>query len=41
MSDFDNFFFGKTLVKASNDVLFAYPHDIKKWVKHLFVKYND
>ena len=41
MSDFDSFFFGKTLVKASDGILFAYPHDIRRWVKYLFVKYND
>ncbi len=38
--DFDKFFFGKTLVKE-NDVLFAYPHDIKNWVRYIFAKYND
>ena len=39
-SDFDRFFFGKTLVKENNS-LFAYPHDIKNWVRHIFFKYND
>jgi hypothetical protein len=38
-SDFQLFFFGKTLVKE-NDTLFAYPHDIKKWVYFIFRKYN-
>jgi hypothetical protein len=35
--DFQLFFFGKTLIKE-NDVLFAYPHDIKMWVRFLFNK---
>ncbi len=39
-SDFDQFFFGKTLVKRNND-LFAYPHDIKRWVRFIFSKYNN
>lgn len=39
-SDFDRFFFGKTLVKENNR-LFAYPHDIKHWVRYVFFKYND
>lgn len=38
--DFDKFFFGKTLVKKDN-VLFAYPHDIKHWVRYIFIKYKD
>ena len=40
-SDFNSFFFGKTLVKDNNDNLLAYPHDIKKWVQHVFLKYKD
>lgn len=39
-ADFDVFFFGKTLVKENN-TLFAYPHDIKHWVRYVFSKYND
>jgi hypothetical protein len=39
-TDFDNFFFGKTVVKENN-VLFVYPHDIKHWVRYVFAKYND
>ncbi len=38
--DFDTYFFGKTLVKEDN-VLFAYPHDVKNWVRYIFAKYND
>jgi len=38
--DFDKFFFGKTLVKENNK-LFAYPHDIKQWVRYVFSKYKD
>ena len=37
--DFDLFFFGKTLVKQ-DDLLFAYPHDIKVWIRFMFNKYN-
>ncbi|CAM3001766.1 hypothetical protein SAMN05443667_10816 [Flavobacterium gillisiae] len=39
-NDFQRFFFGKTLVK-DNDTLFAYPHDIKMWVRFIFNKYKD
>lgn len=38
--DFDYFFFGKTLTKKDN-ALFAYPHDIKAWIKFIYEKYND
>jgi hypothetical protein len=38
--DLDRFFFGKTLVKL-NGQLFAYPHDIKKWVDFVFYTYKD
>lgn len=38
--DFNRFFFGKTLVKE-NDSLFAYPHDIKNWVRYLFYTYSE
>lgn len=38
--DFEYFFFGKTLTKKDN-ALFAYPHDIKAWVKFIYEKYND
>jgi coenzyme F420-reducing hydrogenase delta subunit len=41
MSDFDVFFFGKTLVKGDDGILFAYPHDIRQWVKYLFVTYSE
>lgn len=37
--DFALFFFGKTLVKQ-NDSLFAYPHDIKVWIRFMLNKYN-
>ena len=37
--DFQLFFFGKTFLKKDN-VLFAYPHDIKKWTVFMFNKYN-
>ncbi len=39
-TDFDKFFFGKTLVKENNS-LFAYPHDIKNWVRYIFFTYKD
>jgi hypothetical protein len=38
--DFQIYFFGKTLVKENNTV-FAYPHDVKRWVRFIFNKYND
>lgn len=38
-SDFQMFFFGKTFFKKEN-TLFAYPHDIKKWTRFMFNKYN-
>ena len=37
--DFIEYFFGKTLVKK-DDLLFAYPHDIKMWIRFMFNKYN-
>lgn len=37
--DFNIYFFGKTLLKKDN-ALFAYPHDIKRWVLFMFNKYN-
>jgi len=37
--DFKLYFFGKTLLKKDN-LLFAYPHDIKMWVDFMFKKYN-
>ena len=37
--DFRLFFFGKTLLKKDN-LLFAYPHDIKAWIRFMFNKYN-
>lgn len=37
--DFRIFFFGKTLLRKE-DLLFAYPHDIKAWVRYMFNKYN-
>jgi len=39
-SDFNKFFFGKTLVKENN-ILFAYPHDIKNWVRYIMHTYKD
>lgn len=38
--DFDTFIFGKTLVEENN-VLFAYPQDIKNWVRYVFFTYKD
>jgi len=38
--DFNKFFFGKTLVKDDKDHLFAYPSDIKRWVRVLFSTYK-
>lgn len=37
--DFQMFFFGKTFLKKE-DRLFAYPHDIKRWTRFMFDKYN-
>lgn len=37
--DFDLFFLGKTFLRKG-DVNFAYPHDIKKWVRFLVQKYK-
>lgn len=37
--DFKLFFFGKTLLKKDNS-LFAYPHDVKMWIRFMFNKYN-
>lgn len=37
--DFQLFFFGKTFLKKDN-VLFAYPHDVKIWTRFMFNKYN-
>jgi hypothetical protein len=37
--DFNLFFFGKTLLKKDN-LLFAYPNDIKAWILFMFKKYN-
>ena len=39
IEDFQLFFFGKTLLK-NNDLSFAYPQDIKEWVRFMFNKYN-
>ena len=38
-NDFQLFFFGKTFLKKDN-VLFAYPHDIKEWIRFMFNKYK-
>ena len=38
-ADFKLFFFGKTLLKKDNS-LFAYPHDVKMWIRFMFNKYN-
>ena len=38
-SEFEIYFFGKTLVSKNNNI-FAYPHDIKKWVDTLFYKFQ-
>uniref|UniRef100_UPI00404B9EAD hypothetical protein n=1 Tax=Flavobacterium sp. TaxID=239 RepID=UPI00404B9EAD len=37
--DFTLFFFGKTLLKK-DDLLFAYPDDVKMWIRFMFNKYN-
>ena len=37
--DFQMFFFGKTLMKQEG-IVYAYPHDVKSWVKFMFNKYN-
>lgn len=34
-TEFNSFFFGKTLVREKNK-LFAYPSDIKIWIRTLF-----
>lgn len=39
-TDFQLFFFGKTFLKKDN-ILFAYPHDIKMWTRFMFNKYNE
>lgn len=39
-TDFQTYFFGKTLLKK-DELLFAYPHDIKTWIAFMFNKYND
>ncbi len=38
-NDFQTYFYGKTFFKKNN-ILFAYPHDIKKWALFMFNKYN-
>lgn len=40
-TDFNKFFFGKTLVKDEANHLFAYPSDVKRWVRMLFLTYKD
>lgn len=40
-SDFQRFFFGKTLTKDENNILLAYPHDIRQWVLYVFKTYRD
>ena len=40
IKEFQWFFFGKTFVKI-DDKLFAYPHDIKRWAKHMYAKINE
>ena len=37
--DFKLLFFGKTLLKK-DDLLFAYPHDVKMCIRFMFNKYN-
>ncbi len=39
-TDFQIYFFGKTLLKK-DELLFAYPHDIKTWIAFMFNKYNE
>jgi len=38
-TDFNLFFFGKTFLRKGS-ISYAYPHDIKKWVKFLIDKYQ-
>lgn len=38
--EFQTYFFGKTLVQEDGGV-FAYPHDVKGWVRFVFNKYNE
>jgi len=37
--DFDQYFFGKTMVMDDSNKLFVHPHDIKNWVRFIFEKY--
>ncbi len=39
--DFNKFFFGKTLVRDEQNRRFAYPSDVRKWVRILVQKYSD
>jgi len=39
--DFNRFFFGKTLVRDEQNRRFAYPSDVRKWVRVLVLKYKD
>jgi len=39
-ADFDKYFFGKTLVKDDKNNLFAYPSDIRQWIRMLFSTYK-
>jgi len=39
--DFQMYIFGKTIVKDACNRRFAYPSDIRKWVRVLVTKYKD
>jgi hypothetical protein len=39
--DFQIYIFGKTIVKDVDNKCFAYPSDIRKWVRVLISKYKD
>ena len=39
-ADFDKYFFGKTLVRNEQNHLFAYPSDIRKWIRVVFATYK-
>ncbi|WP_121965310.1 hypothetical protein [Myroides sp. N17-2] len=37
ITEFQWYFFGKTFVEKDGE-LFAYPHDIKEWVRYMYAK---
>lgn len=40
ITEFKWYFFGKTFVQK-DDKLFAYPHDIKMWVRFMYDKFSE